>query len=138
MEIVDGKIFSNGWTPYREGDKMSYMDINGNIMDKWFDWCGYFNDGMASVGLNGKSTFIDPEGNLIGDGTLWFKHTYPFSNGLGGICNDEDKWTYIDKSGNIPIGQWYDHIGMFLQNGKANVCIDDEWFNIDKNGNRKK
>ena len=81
---------------------------------KWFDFIGNFKDGFAIVRLNGKRSFINTKGELIGDGNLWFDSVSAFDNGVAMVELNE-KYSFINTKGEL-IGDgnlWFDNVNSF-------------------------
>ncbi len=88
--------------------KWGYIDSSGSqIIPYQFDLAYQFTEerGLVAVSVNGeyKYSFIDPNGNLIGD---WkFTEAHPFNNGYALVRFFIDAmnltWGYIDKQGNF-------------------------------------
>jgi len=100
-----------------------------------------FVDNLAFVRLNKKWGMIDKTGKTV------VPHKYEmlglsirsgrfevFSEGLA-RAQFNGKWGYLDKTGKEVIPCIYDEVNDF-SNGKAEVKLNEETFNIDKNGNR--
>lgn len=91
-----------------------------NHIDEKFDFVG----GIALVKLNGKYTYINESGEVLG---LLNKRLMRFINNKG-------KYGYMDNIDRaIVIRPDYDYIGTF-SNGLAKVNIDDKWGYINENG----
>ena len=78
---------------------------------KWFDviWC--FDEGLAEVELNGKYSFTNTKGELIGNGNLWFDNAWSFREGLARVSLNS-KWSFINTKGEL-IGDgnlWFDYV----------------------------
>ena len=101
---------------------------------KWFDFIGKFNEGLARVELNGKWSFINTEGELIGDGNLWFDSVGYFKEGLAGVILN-GKYSFINTEGE-PIGDgnlWFDKVEGFKE-GFATVKLNGKWSFINIKG----
>ena len=80
---------------------------------KWFDFIGNFKEGFAIVRLNGKRSFINTKGELIGDGNLWFDSVSVFfEEGLARV-ELNGKWSFINTNGELI--------------GDGNLWFDDAW-----------
>ena len=81
---------------------------------KWFDAAGDFDEGFAIVKLNGKYSFINTNGELIGNGNLWFDNVGDFIEGFARVkLNGKD--SFINTNGEL-IGNgnlWFDFVGCF-------------------------
>ena len=95
-----------------------------------YDYISCLSEGLAVVGKNDKSGFVDKTGKvvipLIYDGAWWF------SEGLAEV-DKNGKRGFIDKTGKVAIPLIYDDAYHF-NNGEAEVGVDDERFYIDKEG----
>ncbi|EMS7459497.1 WG repeat-containing protein, partial [Campylobacter coli] len=67
-----------------------------------------FNEGLASVGLNGKIGLIDKSGKFVIKPK--FDSIRSFREGLAKV-ELNGKWGFIDKSGKIVIEPKFDDIG---------------------------
>ena len=101
---------------------------------KWFDYVGVFNEGLARVKLNRKRSFINTKGELIGNGNLWFDDAWCFKEGLAAV-NLNRKWSFINTKGEL-IGNgnlWFDNVGDFKE-GLAAVNLNRKWSFINTKG----
>ena len=81
---------------------------------KWFDYVGGVKEGFAKVRLNGKTSFINTKGELIGDGNLWFDYAKAFNNGFATVSLN-GKYSFISTNGEL-IGDgnlWFDSVWDF-------------------------
>ena len=47
---------NSGLYPIQDGGKLGYIDRNGKVViNPQFDWAGEFSEGLANVGIGGKS-----------------------------------------------------------------------------------
>ena len=127
-------IFYNGYATCYRNNKMGKIDFKGNlIIDYKFDFIGNFENGLALVIINDSVNYIDLDGNLISSINFWDGES--FSCGLAPIQPEEDeKWGYINSTGNLITKLVYDYAGDFKGN-KANVEIGEQEFIIDKDFN---
>ena len=91
---------------------------------KWFDFIGNFKEGFAIVRLNGKRSFINTKGELIGDGNLWFDSVSRFDEGVARV-ELNNKYSFINTNGEL-IGDgnlWFDFAKEF-NNGFAEVKLN--------------
>ena len=94
---------------------------------KWFDGVGGFKEGLATVNLNGKSSFINTNGELIGNGNLWFDFVWSFKEGLAKVKLN-GKWSFINTKGEL-IGDgkvWFDSVREFDE-GLAKVRLNGKY-----------
>ena len=81
---------------------------------KWFDVVWSLSTGFTKVKLNGKYSFINAKGELIGNGNLWFDDVCDFDDGFIRVKLN-GKWSYINTkceligNGNL----WFDFVGSF-------------------------
>ena len=101
---------------------------------KWFDVIWSFSEGFAMVKLNGKYSFINTKGELIGDGNLWFDYGSDFNEGFATVrLNGKD--SFINTNGEL-IGDgnlWFDFVGSFDE-GFAKVELNGKTSFINTNG----
>ena len=91
---------------------------------KWFDFIGKFNEGLARVELNGKSSFINTNGKLIGDGNLWFDYLGRFNDGFARVRLNS-KYSFINTKCEL-IGDgnlWFNYVSDF-DKGFARVRLN--------------
>ena len=101
---------------------------------KWFDYVGGVKEGFAKVRLNGKSSFINTEGELIGDGNLWFDDAWGFYKGFAMVILNH-KYSFINTKGEL-IGDgnlWFNGASSF-QYGFAMVTLNSKYSYINTNG----
>ena len=82
------------------------------ISQKWFDSIWGFKEGFAAVKLNGKYSFINTNGELIGNGNLWFDDAWDFDEGFAMVRLNE-KASFINTKGELI--------------GNGNLWFDDAW-----------
>lgn len=80
------------------------------------------------VRINGQVHLIDSKGNDISEQTFDDARTFT-ETGYAAVCKNE-KWGFVDPSGNLVIDYQYDDALSFA-NGYASVCIADRWGYID-------
>ena len=101
---------------------------------KWFDVIWSFSEGFALVKLNGKYSFINTKGELIGDGNLWFDVIWSFSEGFA-MVKLNGKYSFINTKGEL-IGDgnlWFDYVRDFDE-GFAKVRLNGKDSFIDTKG----
>ena len=101
---------------------------------KWFDVIWSFSEGFAMVKLNGKYSFINTKGELIGDGNLWFNWVDSFHEGFANVKLN-GKWSFINEKGEL-IGNgnlWFDYVSDFYE-GFATVELNGKTSFINTNG----
>ena len=101
---------------------------------KWFDVIWSFSESFAMVRLNGKYSFINTKGELIGNGNLWFDHVSEFDEGFARVKLN-GKWSFINTKGEL-IGNgnlWFDDTWRFNE-GFAKVELNEKKSFINTNG----
>ena len=101
---------------------------------KWFDVIWSFNEGFAMVKLNGKYSFINTNGELIGNGNLWFDSVSDFDDGLARVELNR-KYSFINTKGEL-IGNgnlWFDSVWEFDE-GLARVRLNGKYSFINTKG----
>ena len=101
---------------------------------KWFDYVGGVKEGFAKVRLNGKWSFINTKGELIGGGNLWFDSVDPFKEGFASVSLN-GKYSVINTNGEL-IGNgnlWFDNVGGFKE-GFAIVRLNEKYSFINTKG----
>lgn len=117
--------------------KYGIADSKGNeLVSPRYDWMGDgFNDDIIMVGTDDGVGFLNAEGVEIV--TPKYRSATDFENGYAGVCSyDNRKWGFIDTSGKEIIPPIYDDIVSVFSCGKAEVCLNKEYFYIDILGNR--
>lgn len=117
-----------GFAKIKLNDKVGYINRNGKVtIEPIFDEIGNFDEyDFMQVKLDGKCGFIDKNSNF-------YDEVGGFSNGLAKIKLN-DKWGFVNASGDVIIELMYDEVGDFNYQGVARVKLDDKWGFIDKNG----
>ena len=64
-KYVDDGNFSSGYTVVESDSGVAFMDRKLQILNRWFDSVGQFNEGYAPVEVNGKWGFIDTKGEYV-------------------------------------------------------------------------
>lgn len=98
-----------------------------------------FSEGLVALSEKGKFGYFDTKGKLV----IPFKYiqAQDFNNGLAVVAlekNDGYKYGFIDTKGKEVIPIKYDYIesNFFLDDNKTRVGLNDEYFYIDRKGNR--
>ena len=101
---------------------------------KWFDNIWGFDEGLASVKLNGRWSFVNTKGELIGNGNCWFDYEDSFHEGFA-IVKLNRKYSFINTKGEL-IGDgnlWFDFVWDFSK-GFAMVKIKDKYSFVNTKG----
>ncbi len=116
---------------YILGFCVTILSINiANCQTIWDNYVGSFNDGLASVELNGKYGLIDKTGKIVIP-CVYENYNIEFSEGLAAV-KINGKFGFIDKAGKLSIPCIYDGVGSFSE-GLALVLSKNLWGYIDKN-----
>uniref|UniRef100_UPI000479C156 WG repeat-containing protein n=1 Tax=Butyrivibrio proteoclasticus TaxID=43305 RepID=UPI000479C156 len=97
---IDGYIFSEGFTVVRNDDrKYAYFDKSGKALtDYSFDFANEFENGYASVEIDGLYGCIDHSGNFVIEPS--FKFLGGFSdNGLASAKDENDLFGFVNNKG---------------------------------------
>lgn len=100
-----------------------------NCQTIWDNNVSSFNDGYASVELNGKYGSIDKSGEIVIP-CVYENYFIEFDEGLA-VVKKNGKYGFIDKSGKLIIPCMYDNAGGFSE-GLALVLSNNLWGYIDK------
>lgn len=78
----------------------TFIDTDGKttLTPEGYEWIDSFYEGFAAVS-NGHYGFIDIEGKEVIPCT--WKHSSRFSEGIAAVCDNNDKWSFIDRSGKV-------------------------------------
>jgi hypothetical protein len=89
-----------------------------------------FSEGLAAVGYQGETGFIDKSGTIVIP--LQYNAADSFHEGLAAVQKDW-RWGYIDQKGNVVIPFQYEE-AYYFDGAAAPVKKDGEWSVIDRNG----
>ena len=94
--------------------KYGLEDSQGKlIIAPCYEEIGVFNEGLVPVRQNGRGGFVDPfTGRVVIP--LRFEFAEMFSCGRAAVCED-DKWGFIDKSGNYIVKPQYSLVATFSE-----------------------
>lgn len=94
-----------------------------------------FRDGRMPIKQeDGKWQVIDDNGSARGE---QYADIRPFANRMAAVENDEGKWGYIDTDSTLVIECVYDSAGDFSQSGLAAVKDGENYFYINKKGEKQ-
>lgn len=126
-------IFYAGKASSYQNDKEGIIDSKGNlIVDYKFDFIGHFEDERGLVVMGDSINYIDSKGDLISK--RFYFDGEDFSEGLAPVqLEDDGKWGYLNKSGEIAIKFSYDYAQEF-KNNSASVDLGEFEFLINKQG----
>ncbi len=132
---------SESFVIYSLNDKKGYINITtGEKINAVFEVAYDFSEGLAAVQIGGATGFINTDGNLVIPCEYSNNAIYQFKSGLCNVMTgSRDEGTlkafYINKSGEKMFGREYDYCLPFSQD-RAFVCVNNEWFVIDSQGNQ--
>ena len=126
-------IFYNGFATVFKNKKEGKINAEGGLIIKYkFDFIGHFEDGLALVVIGDSVNYIDTVGNLVSE--RFYFDGEGFSEGLAPVQLEENsKWGYINKSGEIKIAPTFDYAQEF-KNGRASVDLGEYELLVNKMG----
>ena len=124
---LDGIRFSEGLIAVRQGGRMGYMDLDGNIaIEPRYDQGGDFAEGLAAVQSEGHWKFIDKSGAVAAEFPAGVVSALPLSDGLSLVTAERDqpdrKLGYVDRNGHWAVKPTWDDAEPF-HDGLAYVGI---------------
>lgn len=126
--LVNGS-FSEGFAPVQIGRKWGYIDKTfTSVIAPQYDKAGAFSEGIAPASISDKEMMIDAKGNVIVKAGAFDEVTH-FSESLAAV-RIEQKWGFINKTGQLAIKTKYDQVHPFKE-GAAAVKIGNNWGFID-------
>lgn len=128
--FINGYIVADNTVIDRDGNEVL------NLPSSYFKISVSEDTVLVAKGFNGRTLlgFLDLDGDNITP--IKFVHAKLFKNGYAAVCDDNRKWGYINKAGDIIIPHVYDSANSFVD-GLATVQIDGLWSIIDKNNQIK-
>ena len=117
-----------------EDGKWGYIDTSGTLKIPYkFHMPQQFYEGIAHVGLSADQfIYIDTNGKQLSSPDEGIGSS--FSNGRGMIFRN-NKFGFIDRTGNTVIPIIYDNGTHFFDNNQAAVAKNGRWGSIDNTGN---
>lgn len=121
----------------RNNGKVGMLKANGeNFIPVKYDSLGMYSDNMLVAKVGDKYGFLNEEGKETVPFVYSQAHNY--SEGLAAVVNENGKYLFIDKSGNVTIKpKEYDKVDNF-QNGTCKVYRKDKVWEIDREGKKVK
>ena len=123
------RTLTSGRILVRKGTMWGYVDSVGRwVIAPRFSHATHFHDGLAGAMLDGRWSFIDPQGNLIlsirgaQGGYLFSEGLAPFARPVAGKM----KWGFVNKKGRDAIGARFDEVRSFHE-GQAAAREGDKW-----------
>ena len=121
----------------RNNGKVGMLKANGeDFIPVKYDSLGMYSDNMLVAKVGDKYGFLNEEGKEFVPFVYSQAHNY--SEGLAAVVNENGKYLFIDKSGNVTIKpKEYDRVDNF-QNGTCKVYRKDKVWEIDREGKKVK
>ncbi len=121
----------------RNNGKVGMLKANGeDFIPVKYDSLGMYSDNMLVAKVGDKYGFLNEEGKE----TVPFAYSqaHDYSEGLAAVVNENGKYLFIDKLGNVTIKpKKYDRVDDF-QNGTCIVYRKDKVWEIDREGKKVK
>lgn len=121
----------------RNNGKIGMLKANGeDFIPVKYDSLGVYSDDMLKAKVGSKYGFLNEEGKEAVP--FIYSQAYDYSEGLAAVINENGKFLFIDKSGNVAIKpKEYDRVDNF-QNGTCKVYRKDKFWEIDREGKKVK
>lgn len=133
-QYAEAGDFTNGLAVVADtAGNYSLIDHTGKkITHRDYDFIGPFSEGLARVGWDDCSGFIDVTGNeLIACRNAEFGN---FSSGLAWMRDSVGRWGYINRKGETVIPPVYDRAESFIDHLPVRVRLDGRWGVINQEG----
>lgn len=121
----------------RNNSKVGMLKANGeDFIPVKYDSLGMYSDNMLVAKVGDKYGFLNEEGKE--SVPFIYSQAHNYSEGLAAVANENGKYLFIDKSGNVTIKpKEYDRVDNF-QNGTCKVYRKDKVWEIDREGKKVK
>lgn len=121
----------------RNNGKVGMLKANGeDFIPVKYDSLGMYSDNMLMAKVGDKYGFLNEEGKE--SVPFVYSQAHNYSEGLAAVVNENGKYLFIDKSGNVTIKpKEYDRVDNF-QNGTCKVYRKDKVWEIDREGKKVK
>ena len=121
----------------RNNGKVGMLKANGeDFIPVKYDSLGMYSDNMLVAKVSDKYGFLNEEGKE--SVPFVYSQAHNYSEGLAAVVNENGKYLFIDKSGNVTIKpKEYDRVDNF-QNGTCKVYRKDKVWEIDREGKKVK
>ena len=121
----------------RNNGKVGMLKANGeDFIPVKYDSLGMYSDNMLVAKVGDKYGFLNEEGKE--SVPFVYSQAHNYSEGLAAVVNENGKYLFIDKSGNVTIKpKEYDRVDNF-QNGTCKVYRKDKVWEIDIEGKKVK
>ena len=143
---IDGSTLSEQKMPSMAFQSNMYVLNNGKVgmlkangedfIPVKYDSLGMYSDNMLVAKVGDKYGFLNEEGKE--SVPFVYSQAHNYSEGLAAVVNENGKYLFIDKSGNVTIKpKEYDRVDNF-QNGTCKVYRKDKVWEIDREGKKVK
>ena len=121
----------------RNNGKVGMLKANGeDFIPVKYDSLGMYSDNMLVAKVGDKYGFLNEDGKETVP--FIYPQAHDYSEGLAAVVNDNGKYLFIDKLGNVAIKpKEYDRVDNFL-NGTCKVYRKDKVWEIDREGKKVK
>lgn len=121
----------------RNNGKVGMLKANGeDFTPVKYDSLGMYSYNMLVAKVGDKYGFLNEEGKE--SVPFVYSQAHNYSEGLAAVVNENGKYLFIDKSGNVTIKpKEYDRVDNF-QNGTCKVYRKDKVWEIDREGKKVK
>lgn len=121
----------------RNNGKVGMLKANGeDFISVKYDSLGMYSDNMLVAKVGDKYGFLNEEGKE--SVPFVYSQAHNYSEGLAAVVNENGKFLFIDKLGNVAIKpKKYDRVDDF-QNGTCKVYRKDKVWEIDREGKKVK
>ena len=121
----------------RNNGKVGMLKANGeDFIPVKYDSLGMYSDNMLVAKVGDKYGFINEEGKE--SVPFVYSQAHNYSEGLAAVVNENGKYLFIDKLGNVAIKpKGYDRVDDF-QNGTCKVYRKNKFWEINREGKKVK
>ena len=121
----------------RNNGKVGMLKANGeDFIPVKYDSLGMYSDNMLVAKVGDKYGFLNEEGKE--SVPFVYSQAHNYSEGLAAVVNENGKYLFIDKLGNVAIKpKEYDRVNDF-QNGTCKVYRKDKVWEINREGKKVK
>jgi hypothetical protein len=98
---------------YTADEEWKLINIAGDLVaGRNFDEIGNFEEGFASIKVDGKYGFVDTDRSVVIEPR--FHSVHNFENGMAGVQDDaNNKWGFVDKTGRVVIPCQFEEVRDF-------------------------
>ena len=118
-----------------DGERQNYIDLSGRLLlEKHKDRCLDFSCGRGAVLENGRWSFVDRNGDPVGDGG--YSSVVPYREDVAAVQLDGRHWRFVDLDG-TPLGEETFDECYPPNEGLGLVRKGDRWGYVDASGRLK-